>query len=255
MTIETNDDLENLKKIGTIVANTLLFMKNSVEVGMTTLELDKIGASYLEKFGAVSAPKITYGFPGHTCISINHKIAHGIPSSVEIISAGDLINIDVSAELNGYFADTGASFIVPPKKQSYEKLCVATIEAMYAGIFSARHGEKISKIGKSIEKIARKYNYNIIENLGSHGVGRALHEEPKYISSTFDPKENRVLKKGMVITVEPFLSTGCKYAEENNDGWTLCVNKRHRAAQFEHTIVVTEGDPIILTRSNLENFF
>ena len=254
MTIGTSSDLENLQKIGAIVADTLAYMKKCAEVGMTTLELDKIGGAYLEKFGAVSAPKLTYGFPGYTCISLNHKIAHGIPSS-EIICAGDLINIDVSAELNGYFADTGGSFVIPPKKGSYEKLCSATIEAMYAGIYSAKAGEKISTIGKFIQKIARKYDYKIIENLGSHGVGRALHEEPKYIASYFDPKDKRVLKKGMVITVEPFLSNGGSYAEENGDGWTLCVGKKHRAAQFEHTIVVTENEPIILTKPSSGCFF
>jgi methionyl aminopeptidase len=254
MIIETDSDLEKLRKIGTIVADALCYMKKNAEIGMTTLELDKIGGAYLEKFGATSAPKLTYNFPGYTCISLNHKIAHGIPSN-EIISAGDLINIDVSAELDGYFADTGGSFTIPPKKPSYEKLCSATIEAMYAGIFSAKDGEKLSIIGKSIQKIARKYNYNLIENLGSHGVGRALHEEPKYIASYFDLKDKRVLKKGMVITVEPFLSTGGNQANENGDGWTLCVGKKYRAAQFEHTIIITESEPIILTKPSLDCFF
>ncbi|WP_338637696.1 type I methionyl aminopeptidase [Spirobacillus cienkowskii] len=254
MTIETISDLEKLKKIGKIVANTLSYMKKKAEIGMTTLELDKIGGSYLEKFGAVSAPKLTYGFPGYTCISLNHKIAHGIPSN-EIISAGDLINIDVSAELDGYFADTGGSFMIPPTKLSYEKLCTATMEAMYAGIFAAKDGAKLSAIGKSIQKVARKYDYNIIENLGSHGVGKALHEEPKYIASYFDPKDKRILKKGMVITVEPFLSTGAKFAHEDKDGWTLVINKNYRAAQFEHTIFVTDREPIILTKPNFDCFF
>ncbi len=254
MTIGTDSDLEKLRKIGAIVADTLCYMKKNVEIGMTTLELDKIGGAYLEKFGAISAPKLTYNFPGYTCISLNHKIAHGIPSN-EIISAGDLINIDVSAELDGYFADTGGSFMIPPKKSSYEKLCSATMEAMYAGIFSAKSGKKLSTIGKSIQKIARKYDYNIIENLGSHGVGRALHEEPKFIASYFDPKDKRILKKGMVITVEPFLSTGGNQAHESSDGWTLCVGKKHRAAQFEHTIVITENEPIIITQPTSNCFF
>ena len=147
--------------------------------------------------------------------------------------------------------------MIPPAKSSDEKLCAATMEAMYAGIFAAKDGAKLSAIGKSIQKIAKKYRYHIIENLGSHGVGKALHEEPKYIASYFDPKDKRVLKKGMVITVEPFLSTGAKFAHEDKDGWTLLIDKKYRAAQFEHTIVVTEkeNEPIILTQSIFNRFF
>ncbi|BBH52002.1 type I methionyl aminopeptidase [Fluviispira sanaruensis] len=254
MILQNDDELKKLQKIGTIVADTLVFMMKSVEVGMTTQELDEMGGTFLKKFGAVSAPKLTYNFPGYTCISLNHEIAHGIPSQKKIM-AGDLINIDVSAELNGFFADTGGSFSVGIKTPQNERLCSATVEAMYAGINATKSGEKLSAIGKSVEKIARKYKYSIIENLGSHGVGKALHEEPKYISSTFDPKEKRILKKGMVITVEPFLSTGEIYAEESKDGWTLFIKKQHKAAQFEHTIVVTDGEPIILTRPSADAFF
>ncbi|KAB8029032.1 type I methionyl aminopeptidase [Fluviispira multicolorata] len=254
MIVKNEEDLERLRTIGVIVADTLVLMMQSVKVGMTTLELDEIGGSCLKRFGATSAPKLTYNFPGYTCISLNHEIAHGVPSDKKI-QAGDLINIDVSAELDGYFADTGGSFSVSPINPQNEKLCSATAKAMYAGISAVKSGEKLSVIGKSVEKIANIYKYSIIENLGSHGVGRALHEEPKYISSTFDPKDKRILKKGMIITVEPFLSTGEIYAEEGEDGWTLCINKKHKAAQFEHTIMVTDNEPIILTIPSANAFF
>lgn len=254
MTLETEADLEKLLKIGRIVADTLVFMKQKAEPGMTTKELDEIGFQYLNKFGAKSAPKVTYNFPGYTCISINHQIAHGIPSENKMVQ-GDLINIDVSAELDGYFADTGGTFTLVNHNPHHERLCHATIEAMYAGIFSAKSDKKISSIGKSIQDIAKKYCYSIVENLGSHGVGKALHEEPTFIPSIYDEKEKRILKKGMVITVEPFLSTGCKLAKESKDGWTLFIRKKNRAAQFEHSIVVTDGEPIILTQPSSGRFF
>jgi methionyl aminopeptidase len=254
MTLDTEVELEKLLKIGGIVADTLVIMKQKAEPGMTTKELDEIGFQFLNKFGAKSAPKVTYNFPGYTCISINHQIAHGIPSQYKMIQ-GDLINIDVSAELDGFFADTGGTFTLASSNPHYERLCKATVEAMYAGIHSAKNNEKISSIGKSIQKTAKKYNYSIIENLGSHGVGKALHEEPTFIPSIYEEKEKRLLKKGAVITVEPFLSNGSKLAKESNDGWTLYINKNNRAAQFEHSIVVTDGEPIILTQPSSGRFF
>lgn len=246
MIVESEIDVEALKRIGFIVSDTLAKMIRQVEPGMTTLQLDAIGRDILASYGAQSAPILCYKFPGHTCISVNNEAAHGIPSD-RIIVAGDMVNIDVSAELNGYFGDTGGTVLVPPIKPLHQRLCDATREAMHAGISVARAGEKISSIGKAIEKVARKHKFSIIENLASHGVGRALHEDPKHISSYFDPQEKRLLKKGMVITCEPFLSTGPKMVAEHSDGWTLFVNPKHRTAQYEHTFIVTDGAPIILT--------
>ncbi len=254
MILETEADLKKLLKIGGIVADTLVFMKQKAEPGMTTNELDEIGFQYLSKFGAKSAPKVTYNFPGYTCISINHQIAHGIPSQYKMLQ-GDLVNIDVSAELDGYFADTGGTFTLTNNNPHYERLCKATVEAMYAGIYSAKSNTKVSLIGKEIQKTAKKYNYSIVENLGSHGVGKALHEEPTFIPSIYEENEKRILTKGMVITIEPFLSNGSKFAKESTDGWTLYINKNNRAAQFEHSIVVTDEEPIILTQPSNGRFF
>ncbi|APJ05027.1 type I methionyl aminopeptidase [Silvanigrella aquatica] len=254
MIIETEEDLNKLLKIGGIVADTLVYMKQKAEPGMTTLELDELGNQFLNRFGARSAPKLTYNFPGYTCISINHHIAHGIPSQTKM-QKGDIINIDVSAELDSYFADTGGTFTLAEVNPHYERLCQATIEAMYAGIKAAKSDEKISSIGRAIQKTAKKYNYTIIENLGSHGVGKSLHEEPTFIASVFEEKEKRTLKKGTVITVEPFISNGSHFAKESKDGWTLYISKNHRAAQFEHSIVVTDNEPLILTKPTGNSFF
>lgn len=219
---------------------------------MTARELDQIGGEFLELHGARSGPMLTYNFPGFTCISLNHEVAHGVPSEKKVLKKGDLINIDVSAELNGYFADNGASFIIPPKNPEYEKLLMATQEALSAAIKAVRAKEPLNVIGQAIEKVAKTRGYTIIENLGSHGVGRSLHEEPKFISSVYDPKDLRKLKEGQVITIEPFLSTGAKFVDEEADQWTLVAGKNHRTAQFEHTMVVLKDRALIVTNPDSE---
>ncbi|MEK7433139.1 MAG: type I methionyl aminopeptidase [Cyanobacteriota bacterium] len=246
MTLETAEDLEKLKKIGYIVAKTIKLMKNSIESGMTTKELDDIGRKYLELEGAKSAPELVYNFPGATCISINESVAHGIPNST-IIRDGDMVNIDVSAELDGYFADSGSSFIVPPSNDLKKNLIKATKQALNKAIDEVKAGVFVNIIGKTIEKQARKAGFSIIRDLGSHGVGRHLHEEPKFIAPFYDKNDKRVLKEGMVITIEPFLSTGAEYVFQDRDGWTLKTDKRYITAQFEHTMVITKNKPILIT--------
>ncbi len=246
MTIQTENDLLALRHIGGIVANCLQLMGKSIEPGMTTLELDAIGDAYLTAHGAQSAPRVTYQFPGATCISVNHEIAHGIPGKRRIL-AGDLVNIDVSAELNGYFADTGGSFMVPPFNNMKQRLCRATKQALSAAMSNARDGMALNMIGKAIEQTAQQTGFSILRNLGSHGVGRGLHEEPEFIAPYFDPSDRRQLKEGMVITIEPFLSTGAQHAKQSRDGWTLFTAPQFLSAQYEHTMVITKGQPMIMT--------
>jgi methionyl aminopeptidase len=246
MSISTEKDLEQLKKIGLIVADCLQLMASKIEPGMTTKELDQIGAEYLATFDAKSAPILVYDFPGTTCISIIPQVAHGIPGEQKI-KKGDLINIDVSAELNGFFADTGGSFIVPPVDPKKQLVCDATKRALRSAIQSCSAGKKLNLIGKAIEIEAKKSGLTIIENLGSHGVGRGLHEEPKFIPGYFDPDDNRLLKENMVITIEPFLSTGAHVVEEAGDGWTLITDKKFLSAQYEHTLLITKSAPQIIT--------
>lgn len=246
MSVESELDLIGLRKIGLVVANCLQAMGRALEPGMTTRELDEIGRKYLEFHGAKSAPKLTYNFPGTTCISVNEEAAHGIPGN-KVLAASDLVNIDVSAELNGYFADTGGSFIIPPESKLKRNLCNATKRALELAITEARAGRYLNVIGRAIESHARKNNLTVIENLGSHGVGRALHEEPESIPGFYDPKDKRVLRENQVITIEPFLSTGARTVFDTGDGWTLATSKRHLTAQYEHTMVITKGRPSIMT--------
>lgn len=246
MTIDNDNDLEALKKIGGIVARTLASMGKALEPGMTTRELDGIGRTLLEAEGAQPAPALTYGFPGATCVSVFPDIAHGIPGD-RVLKAGDLVNIDVSAELNGYFADTGSSFIMPPGTPRIERLARDGKRAMWAGVNSVRAGAKLGDIGRAVQHFADKNGYTLIRNLASHGVGRGLHEEPTSIATWDDPSERRRIHEGMVFTIEPFLSLGSEWAVDGDDEWTLRADTGRPTVQFEHTLVATKRGAMVLT--------
>lgn len=246
MTVQNQNDIDGLKKIGKIVALTISEMKNHTRVGMTTKELDEIGGELLKRHGAVSAPKATYNFPGYTCISINHEAAHGIPGD-RIIRQGDLINIDVSAALGGYYADAGHSFQMPPYTPALTRLCRYTHDTMMKIVSSLKVGMKVNEIGLMIQTEARKGGYHVIRNLCSHGIGKSLHEAPTEILPVYDKRDKRILKEGQVITIEPFLSTGADFVVEQPDGWTLRVPDQSFVAQHEHTIIITKNQPIIVT--------
>lgn len=245
MTITHEDDLAGLKRIGRIVAGTMQAMAKAMEPGMTTAELDGIGRALLEAAGAVPAPQSTYGFPGATCISVNEEIAHGIPGP-RAIAAGDLVNIDVSASKDGYFADTGATFRVPPVSPALDRLCRDGRRAMQAGIAQVRPGRPLSGIGNAIGRFAAARGYTLIRNLASHGVGRALHEYPEEIA-TWPNRDRRRIHRGLVLTVEPFLSTGGRWAAEGSDGWTLYSRPSAPVVQYEHTVVATHRGAIVVT--------
>jgi methionyl aminopeptidase len=247
MTIETEDDVVALKRIGRIVSSVLQEMLDAAEPGMTTLELDALGERLLERHGARSAPRLTYDFPGATCISINEEAAHGVPGS-RVIRAGDVLNVDVSAELDGYFADTGGTRVVPPASPLKTRLCHATRTALTEAMKQARAGQPINGIGAAIQRTAKTHGFRVIENLGSHGVGRALHEAPEHIPGYFDPMDKRLLEEGMVITIEPFLSTKSRMVTKMPDGWTLAGVRGNLSAQYEHTMIITRGQPIVVTQ-------
>ncbi len=246
MTVSSEDDLIGLKRIGRIVADTLELMGRAIEPGITERELDRIGRDSLEAAGARPAPEMVYGFPGATCISVNERIAHGIPGE-RPIRPGDLVNIDVSAEKDGYFADTGASFAVPPVTRAVERLCRDGRRAMWTGLRQVGTGKPLAGIGRAVGDFARRNGYTLVRNLASHGVGRSLHEEPKEIATWPDASERRIMTEGLVFTVEPFLSLGAEFAEDGDDPWTLYSRPRAPTVQYEHTVVATRGGPLVLT--------
>ncbi len=246
MTVSSEDDLAGLKRIGRIVAEALEIMGKAIEPGITERELDRIGRAYLDAAGARPAPEMVYGFPGATCISVNERIAHGIPGDRRI-EPGDLVNIDVSAEKDGYFADTGASFAVPPVTRRVERLCRDGRRAMWAGLRQVGTGKPLAGIGRAVGDFARKNGYTLVRNLASHGVGLSLHEEPTEIATWPDASERRIMTEGLVFTVEPFLSLGAEFAEDGDDPWTLYSRPRAPTVQYEHTVVATRSGPLILT--------
>lgn len=246
MTISNEDELTKLRDIGRIVANALEVMAAAMEPGMTTAELDMIGRKLLEKEGARSGPELVYDFPGATCISVNEEIAHGIPGPRRI-EAGDLVNIDISAEKNGVFADTGASFAVPPVTNATKRLCQDGRRAMWVGLRQVGANKPLAGIGQAIGKFAEKNGYSLVRNLASHGVGHALHEEPAEIATWPDRSERRIMNEGLVFTVEPFLSLGANWATDGDDQWTLFSDPRAPTVQYEHTVVATRNGPLVVT--------
>jgi methionyl aminopeptidase len=244
--IETQQDLEGIKRIGQLCGLTLQHMLKHVEAGITTAELDRIGAEFLRKHNAASAPITAYQFPGWTCISVNEEAAHGIPSA-RVIKAGDVVNIDVSAVLEGYWADTGASILVAPMNTTHKRLLENTKEALYKGIAQAKVGARVYEISRAIEGVAKRERYSILRELSGHGVGRHIHEEPT-VPNYFARQYDDVLKEGMVLTIEPFFNLGRGRIKTAKDGWTLYTTDRSITAQFEHTVVVQGDTPLAVTK-------
>lgn len=250
MVIRADNQLLGLQHIGRIVARVLRAMQLHAQSGMTTAELDRYGDELLTRAGATSAPRLCYNFPGATCISVNHEAAHGVPNE-RILRAGDVVNIDVSAQLDGYFGDTGGSFVLQPDSSPQaalkQRLCNAAQRARDAGVAAVRAGRRLNEVGRAIERNVRATGFRIVRNVCSHGVGAALHEDP-VIRNYYDPFENAVLEEGQVITIEPFLSTNVSRVHEADDGWTLVGRPSSLFAQYEHSIVVTSAAPIVLTQ-------
>jgi methionyl aminopeptidase len=244
---KTEEDFQGLKEAGKIMGIIRNEMVRKTQPGITTKELDDFAGELFEQYGAISGPKGEYDFPGFTCISVNDEVAHGIPGK-RVIQEGDLVNIDVSGSKNGYFADTGLSFVVGEGDPILTKICEVAKKAFDAGLTKFKVGGKKNAIGKVVYQTARQNGLNVIMNLTGHGVGRALHEAPDHILNYYDAWDKELLKEGMVIAFEPFVSSGAQEVYQKNDGWTYSTEEKSFVAQIEHTIIVTKEGPMIITQ-------
>jgi methionyl aminopeptidase len=245
MTIDNQEELDALIRAGRVVAQARQAMVEAVAPGTTTGELDALGREVFRRHGARSAPRVTYRFPGSTCISVNDEAAHGIPSVKRQLRDGDLVNLDVSAELDGYFSDTGISVAVGEVSPVASRLVEATRLAQRDAMNAAQPGARLRDLGRAVERRARRHGFRVIKNLNGHGIGRGLHEDPTVPS--IDDGQRMVLREGLVLAIEPFLSVSADHVIDDVDGWTLRTADRSLVAQFEHSIVVTQDGPLVLT--------
>lgn len=250
MSITSQAELLGMQQASQAVAQTLKAMKVFARPGMSTWELDQYGAEMLRAFGARPAPKLAYNFPGVACISVNEEFCHGIAHPRRILQEGDLVNIDVSAELHGFWADNGCSFVLGEDVHGHQALVDASKAILAKALKSLRSGMKIADLGGLMEQEAKRRGFVVVKNLGGHGIGRQLHEQPDELLNYRNRFDQRRFRKNSVVAIETFIATRSTATRTMADGWTLVGNRGGFMAQHEHTVVVTDGAPIILTTGN-----
>jgi len=245
MSINHPEELQGMREAGLIVNQVLEAMKREVRPGVTTGELDEIGRDVMQERGARSAPQMVYGFPGFNCISVNEEAVHGIPGC-RALESGDLLKLDVTIEKDGYMADAAISVPVGEVALERRRLAECAERAFRKAMLVARAGYRVSEIGRMVEREVRRSGFSVIPELGGHGIGRTIHEEPR-VPNYPDGEANEILLEGMVITVEPIISAGSGETFVADDGWTIVTLDRQPSAHYEHTLVITKGRPLLLT--------
>lgn len=245
MSITKPEELEGLEAAARVVRVVLEGMRSHVRPGVTTAELDFVGARIARHHGARSAPAIVYGFPGFNCISVNEEIVHGIPGP-RVLCEADLVKLDVTVEKNGYLADAAITVPVGVVPDKTRRLIHCAERAFGKAMLVARAGFRVFDIGLTVETEVRRNGFSVIRELGGHGIGRTIHEEPS-VPNYYEPSANQMLTEGLVVTVEPILATGRGDAVVEKDGWTIRTADRSLSAHYEHTIVITKGKPLLLT--------
>ena len=245
MSIESAADLAGMQRVGRVVALTIAEMRAAVRIGMTTAELDTVAAATFRRHGARSAPQVAYGFPGTTCISVNEEIVHGIPGPRRL-NVGDVLKIDVTAELSGYIADAATTILIPPTTSKVRRLRHTAVAALHSALSVVRHGQRVSVIGRAVESAARREGFAVVRELCGHGVGRKIHEPPQ-VPNHEDRFSRDMLTDGLVIAVEPMLIESPSSVVEAEDGWTIRTRSGCVAVHEEHTIVITRESPLIVT--------
>lgn len=245
MTIKNQEELTGMRAAGTVVCHMLEAMKQSVTSGITTAELDEVGAKVMREHGARSAPALVYKFPGVSCISVNDEAVHGIPGQRKL-QDGDLVKLDVTVEKDGFMADAAVTVSVGVATEEKQRLMSCAERAFKLAMLVARAGSRVSEIGRVVEHEVQRCGFSVIRELGGHGIGRTIHEQPS-VPNYRDPGEQRLLKKGLVITVEPIIASGSGKVSLARDGWTVRTTDGTASAHYEHTLMITEEEPVILT--------
>jgi methionyl aminopeptidase len=246
MSIKNYKELLALKEVGRIVRLALEAMAASVRAGVTTVELAKIGGKVMRENDARSAPRMVYGFPGDVLISLNDEAVHGIPSDSRKVRAGDLVKLDVTFEKNGYMADAAMTVAVEPVSSDARRLAACAERAFEKAMKFARVNHRVNEIGRAVEREVRRSGFRVIRELGGHGIGRTIHEEPS-VPNYDDPLARQRLTEGLVLTVEPIIAMGSGRSKDGGDGWTVKTADGGLSAHYEHTIVITDGAPMLLT--------
>jgi len=245
MSINGPEDLVGMRAAGSVVRLMLEAMKSEVRPGITTAELDEVGAGVMRKHGAQSAPALVYGFPGVNCISVNDEAVHGIPGK-RALQPGDLVKLDVTVEKDGFMADAAVTVPVGEITEERQRLVECAERAFTKAMLVARAGFRVSEIGRVVEREVRRSGFSVIRDLGGHGIGRTIHEEPR-VPNYADPEASQILTEGLVITVEPIIAAGSGRSFVAPDKWTVVTADRRPSAHYEHTLVITKGAPILLT--------
>ena len=245
MSIESQADFDGISRAGRVVASVLKAMESAVEVGITTQELDEIGASALRQSGARSAPRQLYGCPAYNLISVNDEVVHGLPGR-RTLRSGDVVKLDVTAEIDGYIADAAMTVVLPGGPESGERLRRCAMAAFDAGAAAATAGRRVSEIGRAVEREVSSHGFAVLRELAGHGVGRHIHEEPT-VANYFNPHQRDVLTEGLVLTIEPLIAERRTGVKQDSDGWTLRTRNGCLAAHYEHTLIITNGTPVVVT--------
>ena len=249
MSINTPEELASMQAAGTIVRRMIDAMKRALRPGVTTAELDEVGATVMREHGAQSAPQLVYKFPGVSCISLNEEAVHGIPGHRKV-QEGDLVKLDVTVEKDGFMADAAETVAVGEISEESRQLMGCAERAFAKAMLVARAGFRVSEIGRVVEREVRRSGFSVIRDLGGHGIGRTIHEAPR-VPNYPDPEAHQILTEGLVITVEPIIAAGSGRVVVAKDGWTVRTADRKPSAHYEHTLVITKGEPILLTAASV----
>ena len=243
--LKTDREIGYMRDAGKIVGQTLLELKKAIVPGVTTLELDRIADQYIRHAGAIPAFKGYGGFPANICTSVNEQVVHGIPGSRQLKS-GDVISLDVGTKLNRYYGDAAITVPVGDVDDELLKLLKVTEESLYRGIEKAIKGNRLSDISHAVQLHAESHGYGVVRDYVGHGIGQRMHEDPQ-IPNYGPPGRGPLLKNGMVLAIEPMINLGTPDVEVLADDWTVVTADGKISAHFEHTVAVTDGEPLVLT--------